>query len=98
MRRTGSAIVIPDPAKAVSDGLSTTALTMDSAENVAEATPSALTDGDDFTVTFDNSGATGTTGTTGSGGSGGGGVGGGGGAGGGGGRHHHLHHHDDSGL
>jgi Peptidase A4 family len=70
--------------------LSTTALTMDSAENVAEATPSALTDGDDFTVTFDNSGTTGTTGS--------GGGGGGAGGAGGGHNHHHLHHHDDSGL
>ena len=40
--------------------LSTDALTMESAENVAEATPSALTDGDDFTVTFDNADTTGT--------------------------------------
>jgi hypothetical protein len=82
--------------------MNTTALTMDSAENVAEATPSALTDGDDFTVTFDNSGTTGITGSGGAGGGGagggGGGVGGGGGAGGGGGHHHHLHHQDDSGL
>jgi hypothetical protein len=68
--------------------LNTTALTMESAENTAEATPSALTGGDDFTITFDNSSTTGTTGTTGTGG-----VGGGHG-------HHHNHrrHHADSGL
>ena len=77
--------------EAISD-LNTTALTMDSAANVAEATPSALTDGDDFTVTFDNAGTTGTTG-------GGGDTGGGGGGGGSGGHQHHKHHHnDDSGL
>jgi hypothetical protein len=74
--------------EAISD-LSTIALTMDSAANVAEATPSALTDGDDFTVTFDNTGTT--TGT------GGGGTGGGGG-GTGGHKHKHKHHYDDSGL
>jgi hypothetical protein len=76
--------------------LSTTALTMESAENVAEATPSALTDGDDFTVTFDNSSTTGTGGT----GTGGGGTGtGGGGTGGDQGHHHnHRHHYDDSGF
>jgi peptidase A4-like protein len=67
--------------------LNTTALTMESAENVAEATPSALTDGDDFTVTFDNSSTTGTTGTSG-----------GGGGAGGGGQHHKHHHHDNSGF
>jgi hypothetical protein len=91
--------------------LNTTALTMDSAANVAEATPSALTDGDDFTVTFDNSGTTtgagggggagGTGGAGGAGGTGGaggaGGTGGAGGAGGGGSMHRH-HHHDDSGF
>jgi Peptidase A4 family len=77
-------------------GMNTTALTMDSAENVAEATPSALTDGNDFTVTFDNAGTTGAGGGGAGGGGGGAGGGGGGGAGGGGGHHHH--HHDDSGL
>jgi hypothetical protein len=45
--------------------LNTTEVTMESAGNVAEATPSALTDGDEFTVTADGDGATGTTGTTG---------------------------------
>jgi hypothetical protein len=70
--------------------LSTDALTMESAENVAEATPSALTNGDDFTVTFDNADTTGTGGT-------GSGTGGSGGSGGGQG-HHHRHHYNDSGL
>jgi Peptidase A4 family len=37
--------------------LSTTAVTMESAANVTEATPSALTNGDAFAVTFDGSGA-----------------------------------------
>jgi hypothetical protein len=37
---------------------------MESAGNAAAATPSALTDGDEFTVTDDNGGAS-TTGTTG---------------------------------
>jgi cytoskeletal protein RodZ len=79
--------------EAVGDS-NTMALTMDSAENVAEATPSALTNGDDFTVTFDNADTTGTTGTSGTGG-----VGGAGGTGGtGGGYQHRHHHHDDSGL
>jgi Peptidase A4 family len=73
--------------------LNTTALTMESAENVAEATPSALTDGDDFTVTFENNGTTGTTGAGGTGG-----TGGTGGAGGGHTHHHKHHHYDDSGL
>jgi hypothetical protein len=41
--------------------LTTTELTMESAAKVTEATPSALTNGDAFTVTFDSSGA-GTTG------------------------------------
>ena len=45
--------------------LNTAEVTMESAANVAEATPSALTDGDEFTVTVDNSSTTGTTGTTG---------------------------------
>jgi hypothetical protein len=64
--------------------LNTIALTMASAENAAEATPSALTDDDDFTVTFDNADTTGTTGTGGSGG---------------GHQHRHNHrHHDDTGL
>ena len=45
--------------------LNTAEVTMESAGNVAEATPSALTDGDEFTVTVDNSSTTGTTGTTG---------------------------------
>jgi hypothetical protein len=40
-------------------------VTMESAGNVAEATPSALTDGDEFTVTVDNSSTTGATGTAG---------------------------------
>ena len=45
--------------------LNTAEVTMESAAKVAEATPSALTDGDEFTVTVDNSSTTGTTGTTG---------------------------------
>jgi Peptidase A4 family len=45
--------------------LNTAEVTMESAGNVAEATPSALTNGDQFTVTVDNSTTTGTTGTTG---------------------------------
>jgi hypothetical protein len=64
--------------------LNTIALTMESADNAAEATPSALTGGGDFTITFDNIS---TTGTTGSGGTGGGHK-----------HHHKHHHHDDSGL
>ena len=76
--------------------LSTDALTMESPENVAEATPSALTNGDDFTVTFDNAATTG-TGTDSGGGTGGGGTGGSGSTGGDQGHHHH-HHFDDSGL
>jgi hypothetical protein len=60
--------------------LNTTAVTMESAGDVAEATPSAVADGDEFTVTDDSNGATGTTGTTG-------GTGGTGG-------HRHRHHHD----
>jgi hypothetical protein len=43
--------------------LNTTEVTMESAGNVAEATPSAVADGDVFTVTFDNSGAAVTGGT-----------------------------------
>jgi hypothetical protein len=73
------------------DDLNTLALTLESAANVAEATPSSLTHGDDFTVTFDNAGITGTTGT-------GGGDGGGGGGGGGGHGYYHTHHSDDFGL
>jgi Peptidase A4 family len=42
--------------------LTLTEVTMESAGGVAEATPSALTDGDEFTVTADNGGAAGTTG------------------------------------
>jgi hypothetical protein len=60
--------------------LNTAEVTMESAGIVAEATPSALTDGDEFTVTADGNGATGTTGTTGSPG----------------GHRHHHHHHDGS--
>ena len=45
--------------------LNTAEVTMESAAKVAEATPSALTDGDEFTVTVDNSSTTRTTGTTG---------------------------------
>jgi Peptidase A4 family len=48
--------------------LNTTAVTMESAGNAAEATPSAVADGDAFTVTFDNSGAAVTVGTGGAGG------------------------------
>ena len=48
--------------------LNTTAVTMESAGNVAEATPSAVADGDEFTVTVDNSGAAVTVGTGGAGG------------------------------
>jgi hypothetical protein len=70
--------------------LDTFALTMESAANVAEATPSAVTDGDDFTVTFDN---TGTTAGTGGGGVGTGGGGTGPGGSGGGQGHKHRHHH-----
>jgi hypothetical protein len=62
--------------------LNTAEVTMESAGNVAEATPSALTDGDEFTVTTDGNGATGTTGTTGTTGSTGG--------------HRHRHHHHAS--
>ena len=51
-------------------GLNTAEITMQSAGGAAEATPSALTDGDEFTVTVDNgastTGAGGGTGTTGS--------------------------------
>jgi Peptidase A4 family len=45
--------------------LNTAEVTMESAGDVAEATPSALTDGDEFTVTVDNSGAAGVAGATG---------------------------------
>jgi Peptidase A4 family len=45
--------------------LNTAEVTMESAGNVAEATPSALTDGDEFTVTVDDSSTTDTTGTSG---------------------------------
>jgi hypothetical protein len=45
--------------------LNTAEVTMESAGDVAEATPSALTDGEDFTVTADNASTTGTTGATG---------------------------------
>ncbi|HEY5396348.1 MAG TPA: hypothetical protein VIL16_13215 [Trebonia sp.] len=45
--------------------LNTDEVTMESAGNVAEATPSALTDGDEFTVTADAGGAASTTGTAG---------------------------------
>jgi hypothetical protein len=47
--------------------LNTAEVTMESAGDVAEATPSAVTDGEDFTVTADNASTTGTgtTGTTG---------------------------------
>jgi hypothetical protein len=46
--------------------LNTAEITLESAGHVAEATPSALTDdGDEFSVTVDNSGEAGTTGTTG---------------------------------
>jgi len=69
---------------------STTEITMESAAGAAEATPSALTDGDAFSVTFDAAGTTG----TGGGGTGGGGGGGGGGTGGGGGGGGHHHHHN----
>ena len=62
--------------------LNTAEVTMESAGNVAEATPSALTDGDEFTVTADNSGTTGTTGATGGTGTAGG--------------HHHRHHQHGS--
>jgi hypothetical protein len=41
------------------------ALTLVSANDVTEATPSALTGGNAFTVTWDSSGTAGTTGTTG---------------------------------
>jgi hypothetical protein len=58
--------------------LNTTEVTMESAGNAAEATPSAVADGDEFTVTFDNSGAGVTVGT--------------GGAGGAGSGHRHRHH------
>jgi hypothetical protein len=44
--------------------LNTTEVTMESAGNAAEATPSAIADGDQFTVTVDNSGASSATGTT----------------------------------
>jgi hypothetical protein len=47
--------------------LSTVQVAMESAANVAEATPSALADGDAFTVTFDNSGAAATVGAAGGG-------------------------------
>jgi len=43
--------------------LNTTELTMESAEDVTEATPSALTDSDAFTITFDNSGTANAAGT-----------------------------------
>ena len=56
--------------------LNTTEVTMESAGNAAEATPSAVADGGEFTVTFDNSGAV----TVGTGGAGGGQW------------HHHHHH------
>ena len=58
--------------------LNTAAVTMESAGDVAEATPSAVADGDEFTVTDDSDGTTGTTGT-GTGTTGG---------------HRHRHHHD----
>jgi Peptidase A4 family len=61
--------------------LNTTEVTMESAGNAAQATPSAITDGDQFTVTVDNSGTTTGTGT---------GTGGGTGTSGG---HRHRHHH-----
>jgi hypothetical protein len=57
--------------------LNTTEITMESAGNAAEATPSAIANGDDFTVTDNNTSTTG-TGTTGTGTTGG---------------HHHHHHH-----
>jgi hypothetical protein len=44
--------------------LNTTEVTMESAGNAAEATPSAIADGDQFTVTVDNGGASSATGTT----------------------------------
>jgi hypothetical protein len=59
----------------------TTEITMESAAGAAEATPSALTDGDAFTVTFDNTATTGAGGSAGSGG-------------GSGGSGHRHHHHD----
>src|ERR1700678_1562675 len=58
--------------------LNTAEVTMESAGNAAEATPSAVAAGDEFTVTFDNSGAGVTVGA--------------GGAGGAGGGHRHRHH------
>jgi hypothetical protein len=42
--------------------LNTAQVTMESAGDVAEATPPALTDGDEFTVTVDNSSGAGATG------------------------------------
>jgi hypothetical protein len=45
--------------------LNTAAVTLESAGDVAEATPSAVADGDEFTVTVDSNGTTGTTGATG---------------------------------
>ena len=63
--------------------LNTAAVTMESAGDVAEATPSAVADGDEFTVTDDSNATTGT-------GTGAGGTGGTGGSGG----HRHRHHHD----
>ena len=57
-----SALIDSDPI----GSLNTAGVTMESAGNVAEATPSALTNGDEFTVTADNSSTTGTgTGTPG---------------------------------
>jgi hypothetical protein len=45
--------------------LNTAEIAMESAGNVADATPSALTDGDEFTVTVDSNGGPGTTGAPG---------------------------------
>jgi Peptidase A4 family len=67
--------------------LNTAAVTMESAGDVAEATPSAVANGDEFTVTDDSNGTAGTTGTGGTGGTG---------SSGGTGGHRHRHHHDGS--